>query len=66
MARTRLLKGAIPTPRRNHGITKHFEKAGGQSAMTKDFYVVQPTKVSDAVVSKTTLLFSLLKYRMPW
>ena len=50
MARSYLLKGAVATPARNHGLTSHYEKAGGKNAMLRDFYAVQPTKISDDLV----------------
>ena len=59
-ARSYLLKGAVETPARNHGITRHYEKAGGKGAMINDFYrVVKRSQVSDAVVSiLSVFLFS--------
>ena len=49
-ARYYLLKGTMQT--RHHGITRHYDKAGGKDQMLKDFYFVQPTKLSDDLVSE--------------
>ena len=48
-ARAYLLKGTIKT--RQHGITTHYDKMGSKDTMMKDFYFLQPTRISDDIVS---------------